>query len=137
MSTPKSCYDRDAGDKHRLASDLVRRLWIDGVLSTQVLQEFSVNATAKIAKPISLSKARGVLSRYLVWQVESNTPDSVLPASEIQERHRLSFWNSLIIAAATQADAAILYTEDLNHGQVIEGSWSAIRSGQVEAVLGS
>jgi predicted nucleic acid-binding protein len=116
-------YDRDAGDKHRLASDLLRRLWMEGngVLSTQVLQEFYVNATAKIAKPISLSKARAVISRYLVWQVEANTPESVLRASEIQERHRLSFWDSLILAAATQAGAAILYTEDLNHGQVIEG----------------
>jgi predicted nucleic acid-binding protein len=62
-------YDRDAGDKHRMASDLVRRLWIEGngVLGTQVLQEFYVNATAKIAKPIAFSKARAVISRYLVW----------------------------------------------------------------------
>jgi predicted nucleic acid-binding protein len=116
-------YDRDAGDKHRLASDLLRRLWMEGngVLSTQVLQEFYVNATAKIPRPIALSKARAVISRYLVWQVEANTPESLLRASEIQERHRLSFWDYLILAAATQAGAAILYTEDLNHGQVIEG----------------
>jgi predicted nucleic acid-binding protein len=116
-------YDRDAGEKHRLASDLIRRLWIEGngVLSTQVLQEFYVNTTAKIPKPIPYSKARAVISRYLVWQVEANTPESVLRASEIQERHRLSFWDTLIIAAATQAGAENLYTEDLNHGQVIEG----------------
>jgi predicted nucleic acid-binding protein len=116
-------YDRDAGEKHRLASELVRRLWIEGngVISTQVLQEFYVNATAKIPKPIPYSKARAVISRYLVWQVEANTPESVLRASEIQERHRLSFWDALIIAAAAQAGAENLYTEDLNHGQVIAG----------------
>jgi predicted nucleic acid-binding protein len=116
-------YDRDAGDKHRLACDLVRRLWVEGngVLSTQVLQEFYVNATAKISNPISLPEARAVISRYLVWHVEANTPESILRASEIQERYQLSFWDALIVAAAAQTGAAMLYTEDLNHGQSIEG----------------
>jgi predicted nucleic acid-binding protein len=116
-------YDRDAGDKHQVALDLVRRLWTEGngSLSTQVLQEFYVNATAKNAKPISFSEARAVVSRYLVWHVEANAPQTILRASEIQERYRLSFWDALIIAAASKAAAAILYTEDLNHGQSIEG----------------
>ena len=106
-----------------MACDLVRRLWIEGngVLSTQVLQEFYVNATAKITNPISLPEARAVVSRYLVWHVEANTPESILRASEIQERYLLSFWDALIVAAAAQTGSAILYTEDLNHGQSIEG----------------
>jgi predicted nucleic acid-binding protein len=45
----------------------------------------------------------------------------VLRASEIQERNRLSFWDALIVAAASNAGAVTLYTEDLNHGQVMEG----------------
>jgi len=44
-----------------------------------------------------------------------------LSASEIEERHLLSFWDSLIIAAACQAKAKKVLTEDLNHGQIIEG----------------
>lgn len=82
-------YDLDAGDKHSLAWDFVRRLWVEGngVLSTQVLQEFYVNATAKITNPISLPEARAVISRYLVWHVEANTAESILRASEIQERY--------------------------------------------------
>jgi predicted nucleic acid-binding protein len=51
----------------------------------------------------------------------NNTPETILLASEIQERHLLSFWDSLIIAAAKQSSATTLLTEDLNHGQIIEG----------------
>ncbi len=42
-------------------------------------------------------------------------------ASEIEERHRLSFWGSMIVAAAIEGEADKILTEDLNHGQVIEG----------------
>lgn len=116
-------YDVDAGEKHAIAADLIRQLWHSGMglLSTQVLQEFYVNVTAKMSPTLSLSAARSIIARYLVWHVEANTPESVLRASEIQERNRLSFWDALIIAAASSAGAVTLYTEDLNHGQVMEG----------------
>ena len=116
-------YDLDAGAKHAVAADLLRQLWRDttGVLSTQVSQAFYVNVTAKISHPISPAEARAVISRYLVWPVVRNTGESVLRASDLQERHRLSFWDALIIVAAGEAGAATLMTEDLNHGQVIEG----------------
>jgi predicted nucleic acid-binding protein len=116
-------YDLDAGEKHAIASNVLRQLWRDGtgVLSTQVLQEFYVNVTAKIPHRISPAEARGVISRYLVWPVEENTGDSIVRASEVQERHRLSFWDALIVVAAVKAGAATLMSEDLNNGQVIEG----------------
>ena len=116
-------YDLDAGQKHTIAANILRELWLngDGVISTQVLQEFYVNATKKIPKPLSPLEARVIISRYHVWHVEENTLDSILRASEIQERRQLSFWDSLIVAAASKASANILLSEDLNHGQVIEG----------------
>lgn len=116
-------YDLDAGSRHAVAVGLLRQLWLDGtgVLSTQVLQEFYVNVTAKIARPIVPAEARAVLSRYQVWRIEVNTAESVIRASEIQERNRLSFWDALIIAAAAKSNAVTLLSEDLNHGQVVEG----------------
>lgn len=112
-------YDLDSGTKHTVAADRLRQLWRGaGVLSTQVLQEFYVNVTGKIAKPVSPAEARAVISRYLVWPIEENSGDSVMRASEIQERHPLSFWDALILAAAARAGAAILLSVDLNHGQV-------------------
>lgn len=116
-------YDLDAGDKRQISADLIRRMWQagTGALSTQVLQEFYVNVTAKIPSPLSQSEARAVVSQYCVWHVELNTPASVVYASEIQERNRLSFWDALIVAAASRAGSAIVYSEDFKHGQILEG----------------
>lgn len=116
-------HDLDAGEKHRHAAALIQELWEDrrGILSTQVLQEFYVNVTAKMPTPIEISAARGLLRTYAAWQVEVNGVQTVLLATEIQERNRLSFWDAMIVAAAQQGGAAILLSEDLNHDQVIEG----------------
>jgi predicted nucleic acid-binding protein len=116
-------HDLDAGNKHDVALSLLRGLWESqaGVISTQVLQEFYVNVTRKIAKPISPPQARGILSAYSAWQVEIIRAADVLQASEFQERHQLSFWDAMIIVAAAKGGADVLATEDLNTGQVIEG----------------
>jgi predicted nucleic acid-binding protein len=116
-------YDIDAGEKHGRAKGLLAGLWEadGGIISTQVLQEFYVNVTAKIPTPIAPARARGVLSAYRAWQVEQSSLDTILFASELQERHQLSFWDAMIVAAASNGGAETLLTEDLNHGQVIEG----------------
>jgi predicted nucleic acid-binding protein len=116
-------HDLDAGSKHDIAVSLIKEFWEKGtgILSTQVLQEFYVNVTRKILKPILPAKARGIIESYLVWQVEVNKPDTILLASEIEERYLLSFWDSLIVAAARNAKADKILTEDLKHGQRLEG----------------
>ena len=62
-------HDADAGRKHDVAKDILRSLWVEraGVLSTQVLQEFYVNATRKIRKPLTRPEARTVLDTYAPW----------------------------------------------------------------------
>lgn len=116
-------HDLDAGSKRDIAITVIEKLWKNrtGVISTQVLQEFYVNVTRKIPRPIAPAKARGVIENYLHWHVELNVPVSILLASEIEEKHMLSFWDSLIVAAAIKARADKILTEDLNHGQIIEG----------------
>ena len=96
------------------------------MVSTQVLQEFYVNVTRKIPAPISPARARGILNNYLAWQVEINGPRTSLYASEIEERHQLSFWDSMIIAAATQGRAEQIVTEDLNHRGDVQNRQSPI-----------
>ncbi len=116
-------HDLDAGSKREIAASVVQKLWDQeiGVISTQVLQEFYVNLTQKIPKPLSPATARGIIENYFFWPVELNDSNTILLASEIGERHILSFWDSLIIAAARNAKADKIFTEDLNHGQLIEG----------------
>ena len=116
-------HDLEAGAKHGVAVTLIEGLWEKepGVLSTQVLQEFYVHVTRKILNPIPPAKARSIIENYLAWQVEINGPDTILLASEIEERYLLSFWDSLIVAAARNAKADKILTEDLKHGQRLEG----------------
>ena len=116
-------HDLDAGQKNKISRDIIRNLWENrlGVISTQVLQEFYVNVTRKIENPLKKSQARGVIESYLAWPVELNDVRTVLSASEIEERHMLSFWDAMIIASARRANAEKIITEDLNHGQQIEG----------------
>ena len=116
-------HDLDAGLKHDRAASIVADLWEreNGIISTQVLQEFYVNVTRKIARPLTPAAARGIIRNYLAWRVEANEPSAVLRASEIGERNQLSFWDALIVASAARSGADRILSEDLNHGQVIEG----------------
>ncbi len=116
-------HDLDAGAKQRRALELVTDAWGHGraAISTQVLQEFYVNITRKIPQPVPLPTARRLVEHYLAWTVEVVSPADVLRASEVQERWDLSFWDALILVAAARSGANRLLTEDLNHGQVIEG----------------
>jgi predicted nucleic acid-binding protein len=116
-------HDLDAGSRHRRAADHLAALWVDGagLLSTQVLQEFYVNVTQKIKSPLPRAVAREVVRDYAPWVQSWITPETIARASHIGEIWQLSFWDSMILAAAEQSQAVELLTEDLNHGQVIAG----------------
>ncbi len=92
-----------------------------GLLSTQVLQEFLVTVTRKIPKPMSLAAAKDIVSSLLAWEVVVNDGPAILRAADLMARYRLSFWDSLIVQAAVDGGASALYSEDLTHGQSIRG----------------
>jgi predicted nucleic acid-binding protein len=116
-------HDRDAGQKHATAKSILRDLWAEraGVLSAQVLQEFYVNVTRKIPKPLEKAAARRVVSTYSTWCVEATTPLDIVTACELEETARISFWDALVIALAAKTGAARVFSEDLNSGQTIAG----------------
>lgn len=113
-------HDRSAGPKHERARALIEELWSSGqgVLSTQVLQEFCINVRRKAAHPLSKDETRRTVQDYLNWKVVVSTPESVIRALDIEDRYGISFWDALIVASAEICGASILYTEDLAHGQV-------------------
>jgi predicted nucleic acid-binding protein len=94
----------------------------DLVISTQVLQELYVALTrgkAPIATPELAARAvRALAEGYTTVQVEVPL---VLAAIETSQQGGISFWDALIIQAATRAGCRRLLTEDLNAGQTIEG----------------
>ena len=76
-------HDVDAGERHVVAARLVAELWETrgAVISTQVLQEFYVNATRKIPSPLPRAAAREVIKTYAVWQTEVIGPLEIWPRS--------------------------------------------------------
>lgn len=116
-------YDRTAEGKFERARELMERLWDsgEGVLSTQVLEEFYVSVTKKIPQPLKLQKAREIVTDLGTWKVAVLEVLDVLKASVLSERYGLSFWDGLILAAARKEDAKIVWSEDFNHGQNYDG----------------
>ena len=112
-------YDRAAGSKHVRARELVEDLWNAGrgTLSTQVLQEFYVNVRRKARPPVSQEDARALVADYLAWDPVVNDGAAVLEAVDAAHQHQLSFWDALVVVAAAKSGAAVIYSEDLNHGQ--------------------
>jgi predicted nucleic acid-binding protein len=112
-------HDRSAGAKSERAKTLLLQLWDSGrgVLSTQVLQELCINLRRKAGNPLPVDEVRRLIREYSTWEVVTNTPESVLRALEIEMRYKTSFWDALILQAAEDAGASILYSEDLATGQ--------------------
>jgi predicted nucleic acid-binding protein len=78
-------HDDSAADKRDQARALVEQLWEsrDGCLSVQVLQEFFVTVTRKIAKPLSPAMAKEIIADLARWYVHTPAPDDVLAAISI------------------------------------------------------
>lgn len=116
-------HNADAGVKRDRAIGKLRQLWEDdtGRLSVQVLQEFYVNVTRKLATRVARSTAREIVSAYGAWVREPTTAETVLRATDIAELVQISFRDALIVAAAEQVGAEQLLSEDLNDGQEIAG----------------
>ena len=116
-------HDLNAGVKRERAMAMLHELWDSGTgrLSVQVLQEFYVNATKKLATPIARSTAREVVKTYGVWIRHATTVETVTRATEISDLAQISFWDALIVASAEEVDADELLSEDLNDGHAIAG----------------
>ena len=104
--------------------DIARAL-LDGddvALSVQVLQEFYVQATrATRADALSHQLAAGLVRTWLRFRIQETTVAVVLDALDIGAKHRLSFWDAAIVAAARALGCAELLSEDMTDGQQIDG----------------
>ena len=115
-------HDRSAGPKHARAREMVQELWRSGAgcLSIQVLQEFYVNVTQKVARPLAPELAAQIVRDLGTWQVHSPGVADVLDAIRLQARYRLSFWDAMVVTSAIQVGCHTLWSEDLNPGQVYD-----------------
>ncbi len=116
-------FDEDAPEKKNLAQELFERETNAGraVLSTQVLQEFYVAVTRKMADPLSPEIAENVVRNFAELPLIQIDSTLVLTAIGKSRSLGFSFWDALIIAAALSGGADCLFTEHLQHGQIIDG----------------
>jgi len=116
-------FDRGDREKQEKAAALVSSLAEEGRLrlSTQVMQEFFVTATRKLAAPLSPEQTLSLMDDLAVWPLFSVDYPAIREAVGISDSHKLSFWDALIVISAARSGARVLYTEDLNHGQEIAG----------------
>ena len=93
-----------------------------GAVSIQVLQEFYVQATrASRTDAIPHELAVGLIQAWTRFQIQDMTLPVLTRALQIRKTRGFSFWDSTIVSAALALGCDTVYTEDLAHGQVVDG----------------
>ena len=113
--------DLDAGAKRERAREILQQVLIDGngVVSTQVLQEFFVAATHKLGVAPEIARRKvELLARLDVVTIE---PSLILDAIDLHRLHPISSWDALIVQSAVASGCRRLLTEDLQSGRNIAG----------------
>ena len=107
-------------NKARRAAQLVRE-GVDsrnGIISYQVAQEFFNVAFRRFAPPMTLAEAEQYLASVFRPMLAVQSSQALLAdALRLYERYRLSWYDSLIVAATLEAQCGVLYSEDMGHGQ--------------------
>src|SRR5579863_8981286 len=117
-------FDAKAPAKAKKAAQLIRGAADtgEGIISYQVVQEFFNVALRRFEQPMSAAEAEQYLITVLrpLLAVHSS-PAIYFEALRIAEKHRLAWYDSLIVAAALEGQCDRLYSEDFQHGRNIEG----------------
>jgi predicted nucleic acid-binding protein len=117
-------FDGTAPAKAKKSAQLIRRAADtgEGIISYQVVQEFFNVAFRRFTQPMSAAEAEQYLITVLrpLLAVHSS-PAIYFAALRIAEKHRISWYDSLIVAAALEGQCEKLYSEDFQHGRKIEG----------------
>lgn len=116
-------YDTSEHNKRAVAMGLLERLWEkrNGCLSIQVLQELYVTLTRKLPVSLSDDQVIPLISDLGLWIHHVPNITDIIDSARIQKQYGISFWDAMIITSAYKMDCKIVWTEDLNHGQLYEG----------------
>lgn len=109
-------YSQDATDsqKQSQALDWLEVLWRTrtGRISFQVLREVYVNVTRKVPRPLPTARAQTLVRLFLEWNPRPEDAEFFEVAWDIEARFKLSWWDSMIVAAAHLSECRFLLTED-------------------------
>ena len=118
LENPKKGEDYE---KHFKAKELLRSFTTDNIvfISTQVCNEYY---SALLKNKIENSDIQSSLySLVQMVNVASISKDTVLQSFEIKNRYSFSYWDSLILSSALENECSIVYSEDMQDGQLING----------------
>jgi len=117
-------FDNSAPAKAKKAAHLIRRAVEtgEGIVSYQVVQEFFNVALRRFSQPMTTAEAE----QYLITVFRPllaihSSPAIYVEALRVLAKHRLAWYDSLIVASALEGRCAVLYSEDMQHGREIEG----------------
>ncbi|HRA78799.1 MAG TPA: PIN domain-containing protein [Burkholderiaceae bacterium] len=118
-------YARDAGDATRQprAQSWLEWLWREqlGRTSMQVLSEYYVTVTRKLRPGLPAEQAWDDVEALMHWSPQPIDRATMARARTIEVRHRLSWWDALVVSAAREQGCAVLLTEDLQDGALVDG----------------
>lgn len=110
--------ESDDAAKSATARTLIQET--EPVVSTQVINEVCVNLLRQ-ANFTEEQIGQLIEAFYEKYPVIALNKPVLLIASQLRQRYSLSFWDSLVVASALSAGVSILYSEDLQHGLIVEG----------------
>ncbi len=118
-------YARDVRDpiKQTRAAEWLDHLWREqlGRSSTQVLSEYYVNVTRKFKPGLPPEEAWDDVQTLFAWNPQPIDAELLSRARMVERHYQLSWWDSMIVAAAQAQGCAILLTEDLSDSAVYGG----------------
>jgi predicted nucleic acid-binding protein len=135
-------YARDATEPAKLAiaRDWLRSLWIEqrGRTSMQVLSEYYAAVTRKLSPGLDRDDAWEDIESLLAWEPQEIDRDVLTRARRIERRYSMSWWDSMIVAAAELQRCDLLLSEDLQHGQTLSSVkvWNPFEQGVAEEPAG-
>ena len=113
-------FDDDSPGKQARSRSMLDEIADSAIISTQVLGEFFVAVTRKLARPLATQQAEAAVEALCGLVVRPVHAGLVKAAIERSRVSRLSYWDALIVETAIEAGAMVLLTEDMHEGQRIE-----------------
>lgn len=114
-------FDSDEPDKQATARSLLASPDYQFVVSTQVLGEFYVTVTRKLARPLDAATAAAAVDRLGELFVVGTDAALVRSAIRTTREAQLSYWDALVVEAAASLPCEVLLSEDMAHGAVLRG----------------
>lgn len=105
-------------EKTKKAEEIINNSNI--ILSTQIVNEICVNLIKK-AGYSEPEIQQAIKNIYRCYQVVPIDEETIIEASIIRSIHQLSYWDSLVVVSAITSKCTILYSEDMQHNQIVQG----------------